>query len=403
VSTAPDRALVWLFPPTGAAPLVCGELRRIGGGRKLAFRYDAAWLAQPDAFALAPDLPLKAGEIEPAAHLDVHPVFEDAGPDDWGRRVIDRAYQPSRRLLLDYLALAGQCPVGALGFTWPDQPLQTDTLAGLESIEELLAAVHSVENREPLSQRHARLLKPGTSVGGMRPKALIAIDGQPWMAKFPSRLDEQDVCGIEGASLTLARECGIDVAASRLVTCAKRQVLLVKRFDRDGEARRQFFSARTMFESEGLNYSYAHLAQLVRKHSAQPVADAHELFRRLLFNIVIENGDDHERNHGFLRNGHVYRLAPAYDIAPQLQNTGYQAMAISGDEMASALPHALATAHEFGLGTDAAREIAVGVVGTVAARWRAVFLAAGVPTQDIELAARFVEPRLVAASAALRA
>ena len=223
------------------------------------------------------------------------------------------------------------------------------------------------------------------------------------MAKFPSRLDEQDVCGIEGASLTLARECGIDVAASRLIACGLRQLLLVKRFDRDAKARRQFFSARTMFESEGLNYSYAHLAQLVRKHSAQPVADAHELFRRLLFNIVIENGDDHERNHGFLRNGHAYRLAPAYDIAPQLQNTGYQAMAISGDEMASALPHALAAAHEFGLGTDAARDIAVGVVGTVAARWRAVFLSAGVPSQDVELVARFVEPRLAAASAALRA
>ena len=402
MSTAPERALVWLFPPTGAAPLVCGELRRIGGGRKLAFRYDAAWLAHPGAFALAPDLPLMVGDIEPALHLDVHPVFEDAGPDDWGRRVIDRAYQPSRRLLLNYLALAGQCPVGALGFTWPGQLLQADTLAGLESIEELLAAVHSVENREPLSERHARLLKPGTSVGGMRPKALIAIDGQPWMAKFPSRLDEQDVCGIEGASLRLAYECGIDVAASRLIACGKRQLLLVKRFDRDAEARRQFLSARTMFESEGLDYSYAHLAQLVRKHSAQPVADAHDLFRRLVFNIVIENGDDHERNHGFLRVGRVYRLAPAYDIAPQLQNTGYQALAISGNEMASALPHALAAAHEFGLGAEEARSIAAGIVDTVATRWRAVFHAAGVPQPDIEVVARFVDPRVAAGEAALR-
>lgn len=402
MNTAPDRALVWLFPPVGGAPVVCGELRRIGAGRKLAFRYDDAWLARPDAFALAPDLLLKAGDIEPAAHLDVHPVFEDAGPDDWGRRVIDRAFAPSRRLLLDYLALAGQCPVGAIGFTWPGQSLEADTLAGLERIEELLAAVHSVENREPLSVRHARLLKPATSVGGMRPKALIAIDGQPWMAKFPSRLDQEDVCGIEGASLLLARECGIEVAASRLIPCGKRQLLLVKRFDREGEMRRQFLSARTLFESEGLGYSYAHLAQLVRKHSAQPVADAHELFRRLVFNIVIENGDDHERNHGFLRIGHVYRLAPAYDLAPQLQNTGYQAIAISGNEMASALPHALAAAHEFGLGAGQALDIARGIASTVASRWRAVFQAAGVPAADIEVVARFIGPRVAAASAGLR-
>lgn len=402
MNATPDRALVWLFLPAGGAPILCGELRRIGGGRKLAFRYDDAWLARPDAFALAPDLLLKPGEIGPAAQLDVHPVFEDAGPDDWGRRVIDSAHQPARRLPLDYLALAGHCPVGALGFSWPGQPLLADALAGLDSIDELLAAVRSVENREPLSERHARLLKPATSIGGMRPKALIAIDGQPWMAKFPSRLDEEDVCGIEGASLLLAHACGIEVAVSQLITCGKRQVLLVKRFDRDADLRHQFLSARTMFESEGLGYSYAHLAQLVRKHSAQPGADAHDLFRRLVFNIVIENGDDHERNHGFLRVGRVYRLAPAYDIAPQLQNTGYQAMAISGNEMASTLPHALAAAHEFGLGAVEARSIAAGIVGTVATHWRAVFQAAGVPQPDIELVARFVDPRVAAGQAALR-
>ena len=158
-----------------------------------------------------------------------------------------------------------------------------------------------------------------------------------------------------------------------------------------------------MLESAGLGYSYANLAQLLRQHSAQPVDDAHELFRRSVFNIVIENGDDHERNHGLLQSGHVYRLAPAYDLAPQLQNTGYQAVAISGDEMASALPHALPAAREFGLGIDQARNIAAAIVGTVAARWCAVFEAAGVPQPDLEVVARFTQPQAKAASAALRA
>jgi len=391
-----DVVLVWIHTPAGGPPIVCGSLKLLPRSSKVAFFYDEGYLKRPDAFSLAPDLPLRTGLFEPSHHLDIHPVFEDAGPDAWGREVINRIHAPTRRSLMDYLVLSGSDAMGALAFSWPAASLHPASPSRLESLESLLQAIEKIENRQDISPEQALLLRPGTSLGGMRPKSSVKINGVDWIAKFPSRQDEIDTCALEYGFMRLAGECSIDVPDVRLVNCKDVHVLLVQRFDRtvNGE-RLQFLSAKTLLESNGIStYSYADLAQLIRKDSPSPVEDAENLFRRLIFNIAIENGDDHERNHGFLRKGNCFALSPAYDMSPQLQNTGYQSLVIDQGSMESSIALAIASAGHFRLDQRESVRIATEVIETVANRWRSILSESGLDDFAISVVSRFVQPRI---------
>jgi serine/threonine-protein kinase HipA len=385
---------VWIYPPGALTPKHCGMLDLIGGRRCL-FSYSASWLNDRQAFELSPDLPLRAGAFEPAPGHDLHPIFEDAGPDRWGQRVIDTAFRPERRSPIDYLALAGEDRIGALGFSWSAERYETpkDQAFHAADLEALVGAAHAIEVHATIDQRLRKLLQPGRSVGGARPKAIVQDGGRYWIAKFPAEGDEVDVSAIEHASLRLAKDCGIAVPDSRLVSIPGKSVLLVERFDREPSGtRRHFASAKTLLVAEGLDIrsvAYAELAEVARRFSPEPRGDGRQLFQRMVFNILMENTDDHEKNHAFLNDKGKWKLAPAYDLQPQLQGIGYQQLIVGSRAHEPSIENALSDAGRFMLTSAEANDEVERMLG-VLSQWPEKFRQAGVSERDIAVCQRFV-------------
>ncbi|ARL04280.1 type II toxin-antitoxin system HipA family toxin [Burkholderia pseudomallei] len=391
---ANNELFVWIYPESSADPMQCGALELVGG-RLCRFEYAPSWLARADAFELSPDLPLRPGKFEPPAGLHIHPIFADAGPDRWGRQIIDRVFRLRRSSEIDYLAVAGEDRIGALGFSLhadrydvvAEQALHTADLGAL------LSAAQAIERRMPIDEDMRRLLRPGASAGGARPKAIIQADGRRWLAKFPAEGDSVDVCAIEHASLRLAAACGIVVPDSRLTDVGGRNVLLVERFDRDEAGGRiHFASARTLLIAQGVDIgaaAYSDIADTARRFSRAPKADVQEVFRRMVFNVAMENTDDHEKNHAFLwQDGH-WALAPAYDVQPQLQGIHYQQLKVGRLDYEPTIRNALSDCGRFMLTEPEARR-EVGKMMGVLAKWPEQFAAAGVRDDDIEACARYV-------------
>jgi serine/threonine-protein kinase HipA len=389
-----NELFVWIYPPGALSPHPCGRLDLIGGRRCL-FSYSQGWLVHREAFALSPDLPLRAGVFEPPHGEDIHPIFEDAGPDRWGRRVIETAFRPARRSPIDYLALAGEDRIGALAFSWSavDYDTPTDQAFYGADLEALAGAAHAIEAHETIDERLRWLLQPGRSVGGARPKAIIREEGRYWIAKFPAEGDEADVAAIEHASLRLASECGIDVPDSRLVAIRGKNILLVERFDREAAgARRHFASARTLLLAQGIgvdNIAYSELAEVARRFSPESKRDCLQLFQRMTFNVLMENTDDHEKNHAFLNVRGKWKLSPAYDIQPQLQGIGYQQLRVGLRDHEPSIENILSDAGRFMLTNDEATTEVKRMLG-VLAHWPERFRHTGVSGRDIDLCRRFV-------------
>lgn len=385
---------VWIYPPKSLAPVLCGTLTLLGG-RVCPFSYSDAWLGYSGAFALSPDLPLRAGLFEPPSKTLIHPVFEDATPDRWGRRVIDKIFKLQRRSELDYLAVAGEDRIGALGFSLraDEYTIAPQQALYLADLAELLLAAQAIERRLPVDENMRQLLCPAATAGGTRPKAVIQEGSRRWIAKFPTEDDSVEVCAIEYASLALARECGIMVPDARLVEVGRSRVLLVERFDRAVDhSRIHFCSARTLLMAQGLNAAeaaYADLADTVRRWSHSPKPDAQKIYRRMLFNILIENTDDHEKNHGFLWQAKQWNLAPAYDIQPQLQGIHYQQLRVGKAGSEPTITNALSERGRFMLSGDEVRD-ELDTLLSKAATWRTVFERATVSKSDIEECARYL-------------
>jgi serine/threonine-protein kinase HipA len=389
-----NQLFVWIYPAGALLPRLCGRLDLIGGRRCL-FSYSEDWLAHREAFALSPDLPLRAGAFEPPPRQDLHPIFEDAGPDRWGRRVIDTAFRPARRSPIDYLALAGEDRIGALAFSWSDTNYdipQDQAFYGAD-LEALSGAAHAIEVHETIDERLRRLLQPGRSVGGARPKAIIQEEGRYWIAKFPAQGDEVDVAAVEHASLRLAGECGIDVPDSRLIAIRGRNILLVERFDRETSGtRRHFASARTLLLAQGIdidNIAYSELAEVARRFSPESKRDCLQLFQRMAFNVLMENTDDHEKNHAFLNARGKWKLSPAYDLQPQLQGIGYQQLRVGLRDHEPSVENVLSDAGRFMLTKEEATAEVERMLA-VLAHWPERFDHAGVSKRDIDLCRRFV-------------
>lgn len=392
-----DRTLyVWIYLSGAAEPSPCGILSLLPGNRRVSFRYLDDYLALPGAFPLSPDLPMRKNEFMPPDGESLHPVFDDAGPDKWGRMVIEREENPPRRSEIDYLWYSGEDRVGALGFSSSPihyQPLAKSHAFHTDQLADLLEAARCLEANLPLEERFRRLLKQGTSLGGMRPKTILEDGGKAWIAKFPSIMDTFEVCAMEHASLSLAGKCGIATPASRLIPVGKRYVMLVGRFDRlpDG-GRTPYLSARSMLIAEGYakdEFAYPSLAEIARKHANDSGRDCLQLFRRMVFNILLDNTDDHEKNHGFLFDGAHWNLAPAFDVSPQLQGLGYQQLGVGENGTESSIENALSDCASFGL-SEAAAQREIDLIAETLSQWPRIFAEEGVPPQDIESAVQFV-------------
>jgi serine/threonine-protein kinase HipA len=327
---------VWVQRADGAIHLV-GELAttapdRSSGRFESEFEYARAWVSESGTFALDPvSLPLETARRFRAEML--YPplaVFEDALPDDWGRRLLAAAIAADQgtATLPEMLLRMRGGGTGALLFTATDTAPHPDQSTASIELSKLLAAAARFESGTlPPGDEFRRLLQGGSRAGGARPKALVHDECGEWLAKFPSRArdDEYDVVGLEATCLTLARRAGLEVPESRLQTIGARRVLLVKRFDVTAQGGRyHMVSLRTLCKERPGTYvhSYSDLAQVLRKHSAAPADDAAALYRHMVFNAAVGNVDDHLKNFWMLARPGGFRLAPAFDLVPDTGGRG---------------------------------------------------------------------------------
>ena len=390
--TPQDQLHLWWLGDQ-AQPRLVGELRLALGGRAVSLRYAPAWLQS--GFALSEDLPLVNDLFIPLGKDSAPGAVDDARPDRWGERVIAKFEATPRLSMLEFLLFAGEDRFGALGVSLRGDaylPWRSSPMPGLENLDEMAVVVQKILANEAVPELQRRLVRPGASLGGARPKSLLNIDGQAWLVKF-SEGKELDTPLIEHATMTPAKSCGINVASTRALPVGKRHAVAVQRFDRVGNARLHAVSAHVALRAAGEDYGYPQLAQLLRRACpAESIRSQQEqLFRRMVFNILIDNTDDHEKNHALLRqpDGH-YRLSPAFDIVPSAHGLGYQAIKVGDQACESSLRNALSQARQFGLKPDAAHAV-LKVVSSAVAGWKQAFIANGVVAQDIDMLAQYID------------
>ena len=386
-------SLWWLADPV--APQRIGTISLQDQRRRVALSYDAAWPASPQGFALSEDLPLRAGLQMPAERDTAAGAVDDARPDQWGERVVRLLERPARLSLLEYLYFAGDDRFGALGVSLNDAayvPAPTAVLATFDGLSDMHQAVLHVMAGDAVDEKQRRLLQPGVTMGGARPKSLMQIDGQPWVVKF-AESGELDSPLIEHASMQLARRCGIQTADTRALPLPQGHAVAVRRFDREGIQRRHVLSAHVALRAAGEPMGYPELAQLMRRlgRPEQLRAQQHELFRRMVFNILIDNTDDHEKNHALVRGDDgFYALSPAFDVLPAAQGLGYQQMRVGAQGHESSIANALSQARAFGL-TDALARQTVSVIAAQVAQWKTVFKSLNVRDADLDLLAQYLD------------
>jgi serine/threonine-protein kinase HipA len=382
-----DKLFLWLLTDP-AHPVLVGDLDLVRTIKGVFLRYADGWLAR--GFALSEDLPLVSGDFLPREKETAAGAVDDARPDKWGERVIALVDKPPRRSLLEYLYFAGHDRFGALGVsTTQDRysPQVTGPLPTLTDTAAIQQLVIKVLSNEPVSERERRLISPGVSMGGARPKALLDIDGEQWVVKFAPE-DPVDTPLIEHASMTLARKAKIRTATTRAIELADGHAVAIKRFDRREGRRIHALSANVALKGAGETLGYPELAQLLRRKGVVEadvnVAQMRELFRRMVFNILLDNTDDHEKNHVLLVDDAAnYELSPAFDVLPSGQALGYQQMRVGTDEADATLVNAMSMCSQFSLKRDeAVREIrrVIAVIGG----WRKHFASCGVSKSDIE-------------------
>jgi serine/threonine-protein kinase HipA len=380
-----DEAYVWTWLPQATEPVVAGRVHLTGD--LVNFNYGRSYLEREASIPLyLPELPLRSGLIAPLERLSLAGCISDAMPDAWGQRVVmnrllgtgaDSA-DPAMFGPLTYMLESGSNRIGALDFQASPEAYvaRGDEDASLEELQE---AARLVDEKMPLSAGLDRALLHGSSVGGARPKALVADGERRLIAKFSSATDSYPVVKGEFAAMRLAARVGLDVSAVELTSSLGKDVLLVERFDRTGgspgEARRAIVSALTMLELDEMQAryaSYAALAQIVRERFGEPKATLRELFARIVFNILVGNTDDHARNHSAFWDGEALTLTPAYDVCPQPRSGGEasQGMMIAPDGFRlSRLSGCLDAASTYLLNAAEAREIIDGQIETIEALW----------------------------------
>ena len=379
----------WLQEPTLIGTL---HVSRNHGRESYAFEYDDKWLQEHSDMMIDPDLYQGPGRQYPKVGKEFFGIFADSCPDRWGRLLMRRREaidaraedrKPQKLLESDYLlGVYDETRMGAIRFALekggefqsPDRRLAAPPWATLRELESASLAFEN--ERDPDEEKWLRqLLAPGSSLGGARPKANVkAPDGSLWIAKFPSKHDEWNSGAWEMVAHDLAKQCGLNVPDAKLMNLSKSgSTFLVKRFDREGDKRLPFASAMTLLGyTDGVDdASYLELAEFIsdQQSQGQPEVDLKELWTRIVFSIAISNTDDHLRNHGFIYEDGEWKLAPLYDVNPNVYG-GYLSLCI--DEVDSTLDFQLpmSVAENFMLEQDEAQEIVNRVAGIVAKQWQ---------------------------------
>ena len=377
------EAYVWLWLPGEVEPVVAGLLAR--DGKNLVFNYGKSYLARENRLAIyTPELPLQSGALPLMKGLSLPSCLRDASPDAWGRRVLMYKHTLDKNADdLDELTCMLESDsnrAGALDF----QQSATEYIPRLSppvSLEQLQASTEMITNGLPLSPELAMVLQHGTAIGGARPKAIINSHDKQYVAKFSLSTDLYNIVKAEYIAMRLARIVGLNVSSVELKTAMNKDVLLVERFDRikckEGWQRKMMVSALTLLELDEMMARYASyeiLAETIRARFTEPDQTLHELFGRIVFNILCGNTDDHARNHAAFWDGKHLTLTPAYDICPQSRagNIASQAMLIHGDNNMSQLSICLAAATSFKLSAYEAQEIIDRQIKLIKQNWNQV-------------------------------
>ena len=384
---SPAETYVWIWLPKALQPVIAGRIAR--QGKLYVFNYGRSYLDRADAIPVYLDeLPLRRGNIVPAAPLEMAGCLRDGAPDAWGRRVIINRLtglggDAARDVEFDELTFmlnSGSDRSGALDFQTSAEYYRPREQEGA-TLEELLDAAASVEGGEPVPLALDKALFHGTSIGGARPKALIEDGTHKFIAKFSASNDTYSVVKAEYVAMRLAAGAGLNVAPVHLAKAGGKDVLLVRRFDRErigqGWTRRAMVSALTMLglgEMQARYASYADLAQIVRSRFVEPQATLRELFARMVFNVLTGNTDDHARNHAAFWDGAQLALTPAYDICPQARSgrEANQAMLVRGDDRRSLVESCRLSAPSFLLADAPARDLINRQITAICSGWRGI-------------------------------
>ena len=391
---------IFVFMDLAGESFPVGRLwARTRGARETAsFEYDPSWLARRDAFGLDPVLPLARGQF----HTDraLFNAFTDPAPDRWGQTLMRRnerrraraeSRQPRTLLAVDFLVLVDdETRLGALRFKDAGGGnFLTSTgkrVPPVVDLPRLLSATNRIIDDKETDEDLQLILAPGTSLGGARPKASVRDkDGHLLIAKFPRKDDEWPVTRWEAATMGLAEAAGVEVSPWRLQLVLTQPVLMARRFDRREGRRIPYMSALTALEaSDNEPRSYLEIVEFLRREGSRVNEDLRQLWRRIVFNMLVSNTDDHLRNHGFLRDPNGWRLAPAYDLNPMPTDVKPRIHALAIDEIdgTASLDTAFQIAPMFGMTEKDARTITT-EVGSAVAGWRDAAARFGITSDKI--------------------
>ena len=418
--TTTEERFVWMLTDP-RNPALVGKIERRSNG-DVSLTYGDDWL--DTGFPLSADLPLSPNEYAPIHRRARQPAapgaLDDARPDNWGEKVIRYLHQPRSNHLFEYLYFAGDERFGALGISSSDQtytPCPTSPLPRLEDAQSISDAARIIGAGGKLDGQRRLLVYAGASLGGAKPKAVVSIKQDQYVLKlFNAEPVDQPL--VEHATMTLAAKAGINVAKTLLVPLEAEHALAIKRFDRVRDRRSvgtnagtnvgkgagkdastgagattrrlHCISAATVLRAETPagetpRYGYPHLARALRRFADQKMVGAQlqELFRRMVFNILIANTDDHEKNHSFIvRANGVLELSPAYDIVPTGSGATEHEFLIGENSSEASLREAMSVCSQFGLTPGNAAQAVVKIIRTVSA-WNTHFRACGVTRRDI--------------------
>lgn len=384
-------------------PCASLKVREVGAGTfRGTFIYGKKYLERPDVIPLDQyHLALSTKSIEFTKLKGIPGALRDASPDAWGRRVIQaKLERPEADVSeMDYLLNGPDDGAGNLRFGLaPTPPGPARPFNRTHQLEKLVAAAEKLAEDGRLPHEVLEELEPGTSMGGARPKVTIEDEHKIWLAKLPEKNDKHNMQRIEYATLELARAAGLRVCGTRLEPVGTGEALMLLRFDREWNsdakayARHGLISGLTVLDAEDGytgrdRWSYPLLADELRRWSTKPDEDRRELFRRMVFNAMVTNNDDHPRNHAMLHTTGGWRLSPAYDIVPVplvSQERRDLALTVGSFGRAASRYNLVSECEVFGLSREQANA-EIDTMQAVVEGWREMYAKYGVEPKSLEM------------------
>ena len=370
------------------------EYDELRGKEVSSFELDGDYISHPSVSFLGPDIGLFRGKQYPTLSYGFG-IFQDAVPDSWGRRIIRRREKRGNLRESDYLlGVFDLTRIGALrfrlegskSFVNADGESPAPPWTTLRTLEDSSRRFEADDSDEAAL---SVLLRPGTSLGGARPKASVtAPDGSLWIAKFPSKEDDFDTGAWEYLVHVLAADAGLRVPEAQAQKFSKAgTTFLCRRFDRKGSQRVPFDSAMAMLGCEDMqeenNGTYLDIAGFLMQHGAKPDDDLPELWRRMAFSLLVSNTDDHLRNHGFVAENGRWRLSPAYDLNANVKRPQSLSLELDTGVSIESIDTILAAAEYFRLDKTEA-EASLSCIRSAVAKWRDVAVRLGIPRREQE-------------------